>query len=687
MSYTPAHRGLPASGATRPSLAVLVGSILAWVLSTEAALGGGRVALVIGNSQYRSVASLPNPARDAHAVGEMFKKAGFDVVRAHHDVGYLDFKRALRRFEDTATDADIAVIYYAGHGIEIGGTNYLIPVNARLASDRDARDEAIPLDRLIRTAQPAKKLRLIILDACRDNPFAKTMKQQRYVRALHRGLGKIEPTTTNTLVAYASKAGSTAEDGEGENSPFALALLRNLVVPGLDVRLAFGRVRDDVLKQTAYRQEPFVYGSLGGSNISLVPKPAVPQEPAMSQVRGDYELVERIGSRRAWEVFLSTHKSGLYADLARAQLAKLDEELAVTPGATGVAHAKAKTKGKVLVAARVEVSAPVDVLPSRVRSEQTGGAAPPPALPGTSEAASPPAGTTTATLAPSIRPSSPPQPTEARHAWDRIEDSNDAAAFSDFMKRYPDSLLASTARKRLAALGRAAKESEAELEAVREADAACGRDEQQLAVVETTGDPKARRQGLERLRDKLSCDRLRPIVIAALKDADAAAAREEMEQTQKPAVDAAGLVLAMQQELSRIGCFGGATDGILGPVTRAGIGRYLAERDRADEDATVTDGLLADLRAEKTRVCRLRCSAGQVVRNDRCVAEHRPASSRRRDARHDRPQRIEQRVEKTKRWKDRAKATSRYARPARQEAAFSRRPGGGRSNVMIGVGF
>ncbi len=119
---------------------------------------------------------------------------------------------------------------------------------------------------MVSSADGAKRLRLIILDACRDNPFVVSMRRERKVatRAVAAGLGKVEPTSTDTLIAYSAKAGSTADDGDGNHSPFTASLLKNLTVPGLDVRLAFGRVRDEVLKTTNNRQEPFVYGSLGG---------------------------------------------------------------------------------------------------------------------------------------------------------------------------------------------------------------------------------------------------------------------------------------------------------------------------------------------------------------------------------------------------------------------------------------
>ena len=309
-------------------IAFALGSLCASICADQA-LADRRVALVIGLSSYQNAPVLPNPAKDAQAIAAKFREAGFDVVSAHLDLGNLQFKRAVRQFEDTATDADIAVVYYAGHGIEIHGVNYLIPVDAKLASDRDAEDEAITLERLVESVDTAKRLRLIILDACRDNPFARTMKPQRAaaLRGVKPGLGPAEPSGINTLIAYAAKAGSAAEDGDGEHSPFTTALLNHLFVPGLDIRLAFGRVRDEVLKKTGQRQEPFVYGSLGGANIALEPAPEQP--PASTPLsdlqgeRSDYNLVEKIGTKGAWEVFLAQHPKGFYADLARQQLTKL----------------------------------------------------------------------------------------------------------------------------------------------------------------------------------------------------------------------------------------------------------------------------------------------------------------------------------------------------------------------------
>ena len=180
-------------------------------------------------------------------------------------------RRALRDFADQARDSDIAVVYYAGHGIEIDGTNYLIPTDARLERDTDIYDEAFSLDRVLLAIEPARQLRLVIVDACRNNPFADTMKRTVSSRTVSRGLARIEPTTTNTLVAFAAKAGLTALDGNSKNSPYAAALVKHIATPGLDLRRAFGFVRDDVLQATGNRQEPYLYGSLGGADVALVP--------------------------------------------------------------------------------------------------------------------------------------------------------------------------------------------------------------------------------------------------------------------------------------------------------------------------------------------------------------------------------------------------------------------------------
>lgn len=313
----------------------------------QPAWAGNRVALVIGNSAYKNAAPLSNPVNDAAIVEATLTNAGFDVVQTRRDLQAIEMRRTLRDFADQARDADVAVIYYAGHGMEIEGTNYLIPVDATLERDTDVYDEAFSLDRVMLAIEPARQLRLVILDACRNNPFSEKMKRTVGSRSISRGLARIEPATANTLVAFAAKAGSTASDGNSKNSPYAAALVKYIGTPGLDLRRVFGFVRDDVMKATGNRQEPYVYGTLGGDDVPLVPaketaketakeptrepakeaaKEAVPSPTLRSEIRRDYELALQVGNKDALNFFIVQYPDGYYASLAKLQLAKIDAE-------------------------------------------------------------------------------------------------------------------------------------------------------------------------------------------------------------------------------------------------------------------------------------------------------------------------------------------------------------------------
>ncbi|MBR0869397.1 caspase family protein [Bradyrhizobium tropiciagri] len=305
---------------------LLAASVL---LASQPAWATKRVALVVGNSNYQNAPLLPNPANDAAAIAATLKGAGFDVVESKLNLASTDMRRVLRDFADQARDSDIAVVYYAGHGIEIDGTNYLIPTDARLERDTDIYDEAFSLDRVLLAIEPARQLRVVIVDACRNNPFADTMKRTVASRAISRGLARVEPTVSNTLIAFAAKAGLTALDGNSTNSPYATALVKYIAKPGLDLRRAFGFVRDDVLQATGNRQEPYVYGSLGGDDVALVPKasePAPAPANASAEIRRDYELALQLGNKAAMSAFLVQHPDGYYANLAKLQLNQIDAE-------------------------------------------------------------------------------------------------------------------------------------------------------------------------------------------------------------------------------------------------------------------------------------------------------------------------------------------------------------------------
>lgn len=283
------------------------------------------MALVIGNSAYK-VGPLANPGNDAQAIAAALQRLGFEVV-LRNDLGYTGMIQALRAFAPKATGADIAVVYFAGHGTEHGGRNFLLPIDAVLARASDLDVEAIPLDTVLSQIGGASRLRLVILDACRNSIFPLAGAK----RSATRGLARVEPED-NTLVAFAAKEGTLADDGEGSrNSPFTAALLKHVAIPDLDVRLMLGKVRDDVLRATDRQQQPHVYGTLGGEAIYLASAtgtaasallPSVPSPMTDNSVADLLTAVEGMSDRKRLEAF-AKHRNASVAKAAAARLAAL----------------------------------------------------------------------------------------------------------------------------------------------------------------------------------------------------------------------------------------------------------------------------------------------------------------------------------------------------------------------------
>jgi len=266
------------------------GVILRWVLAAAlsgltlapASADGKRVALVIGNSAYRNVPELPNPANDASDVAAALRRLGF-AVTLMTNATFDQMRRGLIGFGRDAAGADMATLYFAGHGMEISGENWLIPIDAELTKDSDAENEAISLRSVMLQVSTTTSLGLVILDACRNNPFAAKMRRSLALRAaLSGGLGRIEPLG-NVLVAYAARDGTTALDGDGRNSPFTAALLHNIEMPGVEVTFMFRNVRDDVMETTRNEQQPFVYGSLSRKAIYLAGQPSSADQAGTQQ--------------------------------------------------------------------------------------------------------------------------------------------------------------------------------------------------------------------------------------------------------------------------------------------------------------------------------------------------------------------------------------------------------------------
>lgn len=258
LAYSPRTQ-VPASAANAPSRAVRAGQ------------AGRRVALIIGNGAYRAADPLKNPVKDADAVAGSLTRLGFESVEKH-DLGVVEMQQALRDFEDKAEGADWALVYYAGHGLELNGKNWLVPVDAKLARATDLPDEAVPVERVLDRLSGAKKLRIVVLDACRTNPFLARMAMNRgAVRAMAHGLAAIEPTH-GEVVFYAARDGSVALDGAGANSPFAMALVQHLEEDGVELGRFFRKVTSSVLAATNFKQEPFVYGRIPDEDFYFKPQ-------------------------------------------------------------------------------------------------------------------------------------------------------------------------------------------------------------------------------------------------------------------------------------------------------------------------------------------------------------------------------------------------------------------------------
>jgi len=306
-----------------------------------------RVALVIGNGAYKNAPALINPKNDAEDVGRSLRGLGFEtIVAADLDRGGMN--DALDRFSRTVANADVAVFYYSGHGMQFAGKNYLLPVDAKLAAADDVnRFRLLPLDDIMDILQTARGARVIVLDACRNNPVEDDLKRRLASMPganrdafLSRGLGRVA-AGNGLIVAYATQASDVAADGTGHNSPFTAAFLHNVGIPDLDLRQMFFRVQDEVDRQTGGRQRPELSVSLVGEfklNVAAAPadKPQAtapePRAPATVPIASEaaqaWALTKDTTSTAALEAFIKRFGDTYYADLARLRLRELGEKQA-----------------------------------------------------------------------------------------------------------------------------------------------------------------------------------------------------------------------------------------------------------------------------------------------------------------------------------------------------------------------
>jgi uncharacterized caspase-like protein len=306
---------------SRLGLAALLAVIL--TLGSLGVALARNVALVIGNAKYSAVPALDNPENDATAIANSLMDLGFET-RVRMNLGLADMISELEAFAVDAEGAEYAAVYYAGHGIELDGSNYLIPVDAELARDVDIEAQALPLEKILEATQGARRLQLIMLDACRNNPFLVDIERTLGEHSVGKGLARIEPVGS-TLVSFAASAGRTAYDGVDDHSPYASALMRHLTTPGLEVNYIFRRVNAEVRTLTADAQEPVYYGTLSDQEIYLggeVTTAAVPQSNE-NLVRVAYEHALSIDTAAGYQAFLGEFGDDFYASLARERIASI----------------------------------------------------------------------------------------------------------------------------------------------------------------------------------------------------------------------------------------------------------------------------------------------------------------------------------------------------------------------------
>lgn len=300
--------------ATRFAASVVLATLLVVSGPVQAA---ERVALIVGVSEYSSIPPLKNTVNDAQGIADTLESIGFEVELLL-DPGGQELRTALEAFSFESETADLAMIYFAGHGVEVAGENWLIPADAQIANNRDIQQQSVSLKDMLESVDRARKLRIVILDSCRDNPFADVTEVAALsstgtagvvtvdseTRSIGAGLASPTPDR-GTLVAFAARDGNVAMDGGGDNSPFALALMDKLGTQGLEISLMFRQVRDDVLRRTNNLQEPHTYGSLSGIPFYLAGgnAPAAQDQFSWTSLRPDdeaqFEVLAQEGDTRS----------------------------------------------------------------------------------------------------------------------------------------------------------------------------------------------------------------------------------------------------------------------------------------------------------------------------------------------------------------------------------------------------
>jgi hypothetical protein len=288
-------------------------------ISAVPAAAQKRVALVIGNGSYQHTAHLKNPANDAGDMAAALQRLGFDVLRGI-DLSHSGMRDIIRSFTQKVTSADVALVFYAGHGLQVGGKNYLLPVDAQIETQADLEFGSIDLNLVLGFMEGQAKTSIVFLDACRDNPLGARLSRGTRSASVGRGLAQVD-TGVGTLIAFATQPGNVALDGEGRNSPFTAALLTILERPGLPLSEVMISVRNEVLKSTAGKQVPWEHSSLTGQFYF---KPVDPGSAAAADQAGlevaFWNSIQSSKNPQLFEAYLRRYPNGAFAEIAKINL-------------------------------------------------------------------------------------------------------------------------------------------------------------------------------------------------------------------------------------------------------------------------------------------------------------------------------------------------------------------------------
>jgi hypothetical protein len=327
------------SGGLHMRYAIVFLSLVCMLFSADAARADRRVAFVVGNGAYKNVQPLPNPPIDAKSIAGVLRNVGFEVVEGTNLTRDKMTERLLE-FGKKAQGADVALFFYAGHGIAISGTNYLLPIDADIKSEMDVKlGAAINIDLTLDQTMSDAKVKLVFLDACRDNPFAAKIKSNAATRSVNVQTGLAEMKSgEGTLIAFATGPGQTALDGqEGTNSPFTRALMANIAKPGVEIQQAMTQVRAQVNEETNKGQLPWGHTNLIGTVYlngapAGAPAAAAANTPVAAAASGgsDVEVefwrsVRESNKPEELNAYLTNYPNGQFKSLALARIASLQD--------------------------------------------------------------------------------------------------------------------------------------------------------------------------------------------------------------------------------------------------------------------------------------------------------------------------------------------------------------------------